>query len=76
MHPTINKTIRQASRLIVVVVGFTILLIVIAKIVLPGPALIIIPLSLGILETELIWARKSLDKIKNKIQKKEIWYTY
>lgn len=72
MHPTINKTIRQASRLIVIVVGFTILLIGIAKIVLPGPAFIIIPLSLGILGTEMIWARKSLDKIKNKIQKKEI----
>ncbi|MBU0558206.1 MAG: PGPGW domain-containing protein [Bacteroidetes bacterium] len=72
MHPTINKTIRQARRLIVIVVGFTILLIGIAMIALPGPAFIVIPLSLGILGTELIWARKLLDKIKKKIQKKEI----
>ena len=74
MDPIIQKTIKQTKRLIIIVVGFTVLLIGIVMIVLPGPAFIMIPLGLGILATELIWARRLLDKIKHKIQKtKEIY---
>ena len=71
MNPLLLKTLRQTKRLIVIVVGFTILLIGIAMIVLPGPAIIVIPLGLGILATELLWARRILNKIKSKFQKKE-----
>lgn len=63
------RTIRQLKRLIIAVVGFTVLAIGLAMIVLPGPAFIVIPLSLAILATEFIWARNLLKKVKNKLQK-------
>ena len=44
-------------KLIVGVIGITILLLGVAMIVLPGPALIVIPAALGILATEFTWAR-------------------
>lgn len=69
MNPLLLKTLRQTKRLILIVIGFTILLIGIAMIVLPGPAVIVIPLGLGILATELLWARKLLNKLKSKLQK-------
>jgi uncharacterized protein (TIGR02611 family) len=40
------------------VVGVSVLLIGIVMIVLPGPAVIIIPLGLAILATEYAWARR------------------
>jgi len=38
-------------------------------IVLPGPAVIVIPVGLGVLATEFVWARKLLTKIKSTFQK-------
>lgn len=55
MNPLLLKTLRQTKRLIIIVIGFTILLIGIAMIVLPGPAVLVIPLGLGILASELVW---------------------
>ena len=69
MDPIILKTIKQAKRLIIIVVGFTVLLMGIAMIVLPGPAVLVIPLGLGILASELVWARRIVNKIKSKLQK-------
>lgn len=51
--------------MVIVVTGFTILLAGIAMIVLPGPAIIVIPAGLGILATEFIWARRLLKMAKN-----------
>lgn len=62
------KTVGQAKKLIIGVVGFTVLIIGIAMIVLPGPAIIVVPLGLGILSTEFIWAARLLKKIKKKYQ--------
>jgi uncharacterized protein (TIGR02611 family) len=59
-------TLRQIKRVIVGVVGSTVLLIGIALLVLPGPAFIVIPLGLGILATEFVWARRLLNKVKEK----------
>jgi uncharacterized protein (TIGR02611 family) len=66
------KTLKQVKRLIIAVVGFTVLLIGVAMIVLPGPAIIVIPIGLGILGTEFAWARRLLNNIKNRFQKKDI----
>jgi hypothetical protein len=41
-----------------------VLAIGIAMIVLPGPAIVVIPLGLGILATEFVWARSLLAKVK------------
>ncbi|HEV8539464.1 MAG TPA: PGPGW domain-containing protein [Bacteroidota bacterium] len=61
-----NPILRNFKRLIVLIVGGTILLIGIALIVLPGPAFIVIPAGLAILATEFIWAKRLLDKMKEK----------
>jgi tellurite resistance protein TerC len=60
------STLKQAKRLIVIVIGFTVLLIGVALIVLPGPAFLVIPLGLAILGTELLWARRLLKRMKEK----------
>ncbi|MGH7273365.1 MAG: PGPGW domain-containing protein [Nitrospiria bacterium] len=60
------STLIQAKRLIVIVIGFTVLLIGVALIVLPGPAFLVIPLGLAILGTELLWARRLLKRMKEK----------
>ncbi|MDP3296836.1 MAG: PGPGW domain-containing protein [Thermodesulfovibrionia bacterium] len=51
-------TLKQAKRLVKTVIGFTVLLIGLAMIVLPGPAIVVIPVGLAILATEFVWARK------------------
>jgi len=56
--------------LIVAVIGFSVLAIGIAMIVLPGPAFIVIPLGLVILGTEFVWAKRVLQKIKDKLRRK------
>jgi uncharacterized protein (TIGR02611 family) len=67
MKHIIINTLKQAKRLIVIVMGFTILLAGIAMIVLPGPAIVVIPLGLAVLATEFIWARKLLKAIKARV---------
>jgi uncharacterized protein (TIGR02611 family) len=59
--------LRKARQLVVAVVGGTVVLIGIIMIVTPGPAILVIPLGLGILATEFIWARILLKKVKEHI---------
>ena len=56
--------IKVVRRVIVSVVGATVLLIGIALLVLPGPAFVVIPLGLAILATEYAWARRWLKKAR------------
>ncbi len=60
---------KRFKRMIVAGIGFTVLLIGIVMIILPGPAFIIIPVGLAILSTEFIWAEKLLKKVKSKFKK-------
>jgi|GEM_PF-1519214 len=59
------RTWRMARRVIVFVVGFTVIAIGLAMVVLPGPAMIVIPLGLVILATEFLWAHRLLHKFKS-----------
>ena len=59
-------TLKQARRLVVAVVGFTVLLIGVVMFFTPGPAIVVIPIGLGILATEFLWARRLLKKFKEK----------
>jgi len=61
--------IKWVRRLVVGVIGFTVLLVGLAMIVLPGPAFIVIPLGLAILATEFVWAEALLKKAKGYFQK-------
>ena len=58
--------LRHARRVIVLVVGLTVVAIGGAMIVLPGPAFIVIPVGLAILATEFVWARHLLDNLKER----------
>ncbi len=62
-HPLLI-TYKWARRIAVAIVGFTVLVVGIAMIVLPGPAIVVIPIGLGILGLEFAWARRWLRKVK------------
>lgn len=55
---------RLAKRIVVAIIGGTVTLFGLALIVLPGPAVIVIPIGLSILATEFLWARRWLDKAR------------
>jgi uncharacterized protein (TIGR02611 family) len=61
-------------RLIIGVIGGTVLLIGVAMVVLPGPAIIVIPLGLAILGTEFIWARRLLRKSRGVYRSAKKWF--
>jgi tellurite resistance protein TerC len=69
MKQIVFRTLAQAKRAIVIVIGFTILAVGVAMIVLPGPAFIVIPIGLATLATEFVWARKLLDRVKERIER-------
>jgi tellurite resistance protein TerC len=48
----------MVRKIVIGVIGTTILLIGMALVVLPGPAFIVIPIGLGILASEFVWARR------------------
>jgi hypothetical protein len=52
--------IKHFKRVMIFVVGGTVLIIGIAMILLPGPAFIVIPTGLAILAIEFAWARRWL----------------
>jgi uncharacterized protein (TIGR02611 family) len=58
------ENIKVVRRVIVSVIGATVLLIGVALLVLPGPAFIVIPIGLAILATEYAWARRWLKKVR------------
>jgi tellurite resistance protein TerC len=51
---------RTARRVVIVVVGGTVMLLGVVMIVTPGPGLLAIFLGLAILATEFVWARRLL----------------
>ena len=65
----IKKLLREAWRIVILVVGSTVVLIGLALLVLPGPAFIVIPLGLAILATEFAWARRWLRRIRETAEK-------
>ena len=48
----------RVRKLIVAVIGITVVLFGLALTVLPGPAVLVVPLGLAILATEFAWARR------------------
>jgi len=67
LRALVDLTVRQARRLIVAVVGTTVLLFGLALIFLPGPAFVVIPIGLGILGLEFAWARRLLQRVRRTI---------
>ncbi len=59
-------TYKQARRAVIFVTGGSVFAFGILLIVLPGPAILVIPVGLAILATEFVWAKKLMNKIKEK----------
>ena len=59
-----TENIKVVRRVIISVVGATVLLIGVALLFLPVPAFIVIPIGLAILATEYAWARRWLRKVR------------
>ena len=60
-----RTTLRFARKVVVLVIGGSVLLFGMALIVLPGPALLVIPAGLAILASEFVWARRWLERFKH-----------
>ena len=58
-------TLKQAKRIIIVIIGFTIVLLGTAMLVLPGPGIITIFFGLAVLGTEFVWAKNLLKRFKD-----------
>ncbi len=48
----------RLRKLLVAVIGSTVVLFGLARVVLPGPAVLVVPLGFAILATEFVWARR------------------
>lgn len=56
---------RHLKKILVLIIGGTVLLIGIILIFLPGPSMIVIPAGLAILAIEFSWARNLLKRAQN-----------
>ncbi len=65
---------KHARRIVITIVGGSVLLLGLVLIFLPGPAIIVIPAGLAILGLEFAWARRWLRKAKKKAQEAAAWY--
>lgn len=61
-----NLTFVGLKRIIILVLGISVVIVGIIMIVTPGPAIVVIPAGLAILATEFVWARIILKKFKDK----------
>jgi tellurite resistance protein TerC len=53
-------------KIVVAIMGGTVLLIGVVMIVAPGPAIVVIPIGLAILATEFAWAKHYKEKLEAK----------
>lgn len=67
MKSTFEVTYRLARRIVIAIVGTTLLIIGVIMIVTPGPAFVVIPMGLALLGLEFAWARTWLRKVRERI---------
>ncbi len=59
LAPILSRArIDYVRKVVIAVIGTTVLLLGLALIILPGPAFIVIPVGLAILASEFAWARR------------------
>lgn len=63
----VHLTYKAARRVVIGVVGATVLLIGLVMIVTPGPAIVVVPVGLAILSIEFTWARIWLRRLRRSI---------
>ncbi len=67
INRAIHVTYKAARLIAVTAVGTTVLALGIVMIVIPGPAIIVIPIGLAILGLEFAWARMWLRHIRERL---------
>ncbi len=67
INRVVHFTYKAARRVVVAVVGATVLVLGIVMIVTPGPAIVLIPVGLAILSIEFAWARHWLRRLRETI---------
>jgi len=65
----IIDTYKKARRVIMIVFGFTFLIIGIIMVVLPGPGFPIVLLALTILAAEFVWAKRLLRRVQETVDR-------
>ncbi len=70
IRKALDITYRTGRRIVIGVVGTTVLLIGVIMLVTPGPAFIVIPVGLAILAVEFVWAKRWLAKIREMISRR------
>ncbi len=59
LAPILSRArIDYVRKVVIAVIGTTVLLLGLALIILPGPAFVVIPVGLAILASEFAWARR------------------
>lgn len=67
MKSVLDGTYKMARRVVVIVVGFTLLLFGLVMLLTPGPGLAAIAAGLMVLAIEFTWARLWLKKVRERI---------
>ena len=60
----LRLTWQQTRRVVIALVGVSVLVVGAIMIIAPGPAFVVLPAGLAILAIEFVWARRLLRKIK------------
>jgi tellurite resistance protein TerC len=60
---------KPIKRVLILLLGGTVLAVGVALIVLPGPAFIVIPAGLAILAIEFAWARRWLQRVREGVRR-------
>ena len=56
---------RAGRKLAIATIGASIVALGVAMLVLPGPAILVIPLGLAVLAVEFAWARRWLERLRD-----------
>ena len=65
MTEFLHASYATARKIVVAVIGATVVALGVVMIVLPGPAFVVIPAGLAILALEFAWARRWLKRLKD-----------
>jgi tellurite resistance protein TerC len=65
VREALRITYRTARRIVIAVIGTSVVLVGVAMVVLPGPAFIVIPAGLAILSIEFAFARRWLNTLRD-----------
>ncbi|MHC5006308.1 MAG: PGPGW domain-containing protein [Planctomycetota bacterium] len=65
MRRVLKAGAKSAWRAVIAVIGVSVVLFGVILLFTPGPAVVVIPLGLGILATEFVWAGRLLRNVRD-----------